>query len=61
MLEPSQRDDSNDGSQNMFRWRNMDNYPVAPSYLDHWCISMFFFHFHKWMVGWLVVLGLTTL
>ena len=38
-LEPSQRDNSNDGSQNMFLWKNMDNYPkvilVTPSYLEH--------------------------
>ena len=26
-LEPSHRDGSNDGSQNMFLWRNMANYP----------------------------------
>ena len=26
-LEPSQRDGSDDESQNMFLWRNMDNYP----------------------------------
>ena len=26
-LEPSRRDGSNDGSQNMFLWRNMENYP----------------------------------
>ena len=26
-LEPSQRDGSNDGTQNMFQWRNIDNYP----------------------------------
>ena len=26
-LEPSQRDGSNDGSQTMFLWRNMANYP----------------------------------
>ena len=37
-LEPSPRDGSNDGSQNMFLWRNMGIYPlilcVTPSY--HW-------------------------
>ena len=26
-LEPSRRDGSNDGSQNMFLWKNMANYP----------------------------------
>ena len=26
-LEPSQRDSSNNGSQNMFLWRNIANYP----------------------------------
>ena len=26
-LEPPQRDGSNDGSQNMFLWRNVANYP----------------------------------
>ena len=26
-LESSRRDGSNDGSQNMFKWRNIDNYP----------------------------------
>ena len=26
-LGPSRRDGSNDGSQNMFLWRNMANYP----------------------------------
>ena len=26
-LEPSHRDGSNDGSHNMFLWRNMANYP----------------------------------
>ena len=26
-LEPSQRDGSKDGSQNMFLWRNVANYP----------------------------------
>ena len=38
-LEPSRRDGSNDGSQNMFLWENMDYYPkiipVTPSYLEH--------------------------
>ena len=37
-LEPSQRDGSNEGSQNMFLWRNIENYPlvipVTPSYLE---------------------------
>ena len=38
-LEPSHRDSSNEGSQNMFLWRNMANYPVIPSQLEHclWC------------------------
>ena len=26
-LEPSRRDGSNDGSQDMFLWRNIANYP----------------------------------
>ena len=26
-LEPSQRDGSNEGSQHMFSWRNVANYP----------------------------------
>ena len=26
-LEPARQDGSNDGSQNMFLWRNMANYP----------------------------------
>ena len=38
-LEPSQRDGSNVGSQNMFLWRIIANYPkiipVTPSYLEH--------------------------
>ena len=37
-LEPSRRDGSNGGSQNMFLWRNMANHPkiipVTPSYLE---------------------------
>ena len=41
-LEPSQRDGSNDGSQNLFLWRNVANYPsiisVTPSYVEH-CLS----------------------
>ena len=28
--EPSQRDSSNDSSQNMFLWKNMDSYPFYP-------------------------------
>ena len=38
-LEPSRWDGSNGGSQNMFLWRNIANYPliipVIPSYLEH--------------------------
>ena len=38
-LEPSRRDGSNDGSQNMFLCRIMAKYPlitpVTPSYLEH--------------------------
>ena len=38
-LGRSRRDGSNDGSQNMYFWKNMDNYPkiisVTPSYLEH--------------------------
>ena len=38
-LELSWRDGSNVGSQNMFLWRNVANYPfiiyVTPSYLKH--------------------------
>ena len=38
-LEPSQQDGSNDGSQNLFLRKKMDNYPkiipVTPSYLEH--------------------------
>ena len=40
-LEPSQRDGSNDGSQNMFYCINMDTYfkiiPVTHYYLEHRC------------------------
>ena len=39
-LEPSWSNGSNDGSQNMFLWRNLVNYPqitsVTPSYLEYW-------------------------
>ena len=38
-LEPSLRESSNEGSQCMFFWRNMVNYPlsipITPSYLEH--------------------------
>ena len=38
-LEPSLQDGSDDGSQIMFLWRNMVDYPliipVIPSYLEH--------------------------
>ena len=38
-LEPSQREGSNDGSENMFLLKNLHNYlliiPVTPSYLQH--------------------------
>ena len=38
-LEPSQRDGPNDGSQNVFLWRNMASFsiifPVTSSYLEH--------------------------
>ena len=46
-LEPSQQDGSNDGSQYMFLWKNMDNYPetvpVTPSFLGP-CSTSFPFH-----------------
>ena len=40
-LELSQRDSSNDGSRNIFLWRNMTIIPklsmaVTPPYLEHW-------------------------
>ena len=39
---PAQRHSSNDGSQNIFIWRTMANYPliitVTPSYVEH-CYS----------------------
>ena len=40
-LEPSQRDGSNDESQNMFFGKNLDNYPkiipVIPSFVERCC------------------------
>ena len=40
-LELSQHNGSNDGTQNMFYGKNMDNspkiIPVTPSYLEHCC------------------------
>ena len=41
-----------DGSQNMFLWKNTDNYPkiipVTPSYLEHWYL---FKSLYKLMLG----------
>ena len=46
MLWPLIRGGSNDGSQNMFLWKNIDNYPKiipdTPSYLEHWKTQIYF-------------------
>ena len=41
-LEPSRRDGSNDGSQYMFYWKNIDNYPkIIPVSLLMWSTDVF--------------------